>query len=148
MNFQVPQFIEVEDKIFGPFTLKQFVYIAGGAGLSFIIYRVIPYTMLAIPIILVVVAFVLALSFYKVNNKPFINMVESAFTYAIHKKLYLWKKTELTAKELGKKTNAEMKEDASALTRLSVPKLSESKLKDLAWSLDIHESIYSNKNQR
>jgi len=75
-------------------------------------------------------------------------MVESAFTYAIHKKLYLWKKTEPTAKELSKKTNAEMKEDASALTRLSVPKLSESKLKDLAWSLDIHESIYSNKNQR
>src|SRR3989338_737591 len=27
MQFQVPQFIEVEDKIFGPLTLKQFFYV-------------------------------------------------------------------------------------------------------------------------
>jgi len=26
MQFQVPQFIEIEDKIFGPLTLKQFLY--------------------------------------------------------------------------------------------------------------------------
>ncbi len=33
MRFEVPQFIDVEDKIFGPFTFKQFLYLAGGAGL-------------------------------------------------------------------------------------------------------------------
>ena len=27
MQYQVPQFIEVEDKIFGPLTFKQFLYI-------------------------------------------------------------------------------------------------------------------------
>ncbi|TSC61742.1 MAG: SsrA-binding protein, partial [Parcubacteria group bacterium Athens0416_74] len=32
MQFQVPQFIEVEDKIVGPLTFKQFVFIAGGLG--------------------------------------------------------------------------------------------------------------------
>ena len=39
MRFQVPQFIEIEDKIFGPLTIKQFIYIAGGAGLCFILFR-------------------------------------------------------------------------------------------------------------
>jgi len=32
MRFEVPQFIEVEDKIFGPFTWKQFIYLMGGEG--------------------------------------------------------------------------------------------------------------------
>ena len=31
---------------------------------------------------------------------------------------------------------------------LRVPKISDSKLKDIAWSLDIKESIYSNEKQR
>jgi hypothetical protein len=42
MRFQVPQFIEVEDKIFGPLTVKQFIYLAGGAGLVFILYHFLP----------------------------------------------------------------------------------------------------------
>ena len=42
MQFQVPQFIEVEDKIFGPLTFKQFVYVAGGAGLAYLVWRVSP----------------------------------------------------------------------------------------------------------
>jgi hypothetical protein len=37
-QFHVPQFIEVEDKIFGPLTLKQFLYVIGGAGIVFIMY--------------------------------------------------------------------------------------------------------------
>ena len=40
MQFQVPQFIETEDKIVGPLTLKQFGYIGGAAtvvGLLFLV---------------------------------------------------------------------------------------------------------------
>ena len=39
MQFQVPQFIEIEDKIIGPFTVKQFIYLVGGAGMDFIILK-------------------------------------------------------------------------------------------------------------
>ena len=42
MQFQVPQFIEVEDKIFGPLTFKQFVYVAGGAGAAYLFWRILP----------------------------------------------------------------------------------------------------------
>jgi len=42
MRFQVPQFIEVEDKIFGPLTLKQFIYLAGAGGVVFVLWRVFP----------------------------------------------------------------------------------------------------------
>ena len=38
--------------------------------------------------------------------------------------------------------------DAKLYASVMVPKISDSKLKDLTWSLDIKESMYSNNNQR
>lgn len=131
MRFQVPQFIGVEDKILGPFTLKQFVYLAGGAGLCFIIYRFLG-LFFGIFLIIPVAALSLALSFYKVNGKPFIEVLESAMRYGVGNRLYVWKKKEAASE----------KETGTAGTpppTLAVPKLSESRLKDLTWSLDIKE---------
>lgn len=145
MRFQVPQFIDVEDKIFGPLTLKQFIYLAGGGGLSFLLYVLLKSLVLsAIPIILVM-AFSAALAFYKVNNKPFINVMESAFKYYVGSKLYIWKKEEVKPKP--QNTESAVK-DAKSYASVMVPKISDSKLKDLTWSLDIKESMYSNKNQQ
>jgi hypothetical protein len=131
MRFQVPQFIEVEDKIFGPLTIKQFIYILGGAGLSFIAYTLIGNIIISAVVILPILGGALALAFYKVNNKPLINVVESAFNYYIGNKLYIWKHVEkpIVQKEVEEKTSD-----------FYVPKLSDSKLKDLTWSLDIKQS--------
>ncbi len=132
MQFQIPQFIEVEDKIFGPLTFKQFIYLVGGAGISFIIYSVLPF-FLAVLFIVPVVALSLALAFYKINNKPFIGVLEAAFKYALGNKLYIWKKSE---------REATRKEEGVIPTQnLYVPKISDSKLKDLSWSLDVHQKI-------
>ncbi len=127
MQFRVPQFIEVEDKIFGPFTFKQFLYLVGGAGLSFILYRTLPF-FIAVIFILPVIALSLSLAFYKINNKPFIYIVEAFIRYTLSHKLYLWKKEE-------KKEGEKKKEGASAPSY--VPRLSDSKLRDIAWSLDV-----------
>lgn len=134
MRFQVPQFIEVEDKIFGPFTFKQFVYLAGGAGISFILYKALP-LFFAILLIGPIVLLSLALAFYKINNRPFVSILEAGFKYLFQNKLYLWKKEELKIKRRGEAPHTE--------PLLVVPRLSESKLKDIAWSLDVHESIYA-----
>lgn len=141
MRYQVPQFIEVEDKIFGPLTLKQFIYIAGGVGLSFIIYKFTPSIFISGIPILIIMAFSLALAFYKINNKPFINVVESAFKYYTSEKLFLWKKVPNSRAD-----NAI--QEAKEYAGIMVPKISDSKLKDLTWSLDIKESMYTNKNQK
>ncbi|HVT75366.1 MAG TPA: PrgI family protein [Candidatus Paceibacterota bacterium] len=135
MRFQVPQFIEVEDKIFGPLTLKQFLYLLGGAGLSFLIYTFIKNIVFALILILPILGFVLALAFYKINNKPFINVVEAAFGYYFGDKLYIWKKVDKAI--VAKKTPSTT---ASGNLDFYVPKLSDSKLKDLTWSLDIKQS--------
>lgn len=137
MRYQVPQFIEVEDKIFGPFTFKQFIYLAGAAGICFIAYRSLPFFG-ALLIMLPAGGLGAALAFYRPNNRPFIDMIESAFNYGRTQKLYIWRKVD---KKITPKTAAEAME--AVKTSVSVPKLSESRLKDLAWSLDINETIYS-----
>ena len=141
MRYQVPQFIEVEDKIFGPLTLKQFIYLAGGAGLSFVLYQLLPSIFISFVPILIVMSFSAALAFYKINNKPFILVVESAFKYYTSAKLFIWKKVPNV-----KADNAI--QEAKEYAGIMVPKISDSKLKDLTWSLDIKESMYSNKNQK
>lgn len=134
MRFQVPQFIEVESKIFGPLTLKQFIFLAGGGGVIFILYALLPFwLMIILGIPVGILAF--ALAFYKVNEQPFIKVMESAFNFLLSAKIYVWKKTPLEKKVIKKIRKEEAGEE------IYVPKLTESKLKDLAWSLNIKEKI-------
>ncbi len=91
MRFKVPQFIDVEDKIFGPFTFKQFIYLIGGAGICFILYKALP-LVIAFLFIIPVAGLAAALTFYQVNGKPFIFILESSVKYFFQNKLYLWKK--------------------------------------------------------
>lgn len=133
MQYQVPQFIEVEDKIIGPLTFKQFVYLAGGGGLCLVFFSLLPLYitfLLSIP----VVALSLALAFYKVNGRPFVFMLEHAFGYVVGSKLYLWKQRQHENSQ-----KPEQKPVAAAVP--PVPALSENRLKDLAWSLNIKDRV-------
>jgi hypothetical protein len=132
MRFQVPQFINIEDKIFGPFTLKQFIYLAGGGGLAYMAWRFLP-LFAAILVILPVAGFALALAFYKYNGRPFIYVVQSFFSYSTKDKLYLWDK-----ERRSKEKKDEKKEEKTY--KQEEPRLSESKLRNLAWSLDVLET--------
>ncbi len=138
MRYQVPQFIEVEDKLFGPLTLKQFIFVAGGAGLSVVFYLLIKPLILAFFFIAPVLGFALALAFLKVNNRPFIAVLESAFMFVINPKLYIWKHEQKPVAQIQKE------ETALQVTQLS-PSLSNSKLKDLTWNLDTKGSVTGNK---
>lgn len=135
MQFQVPQFIEVEDKIFGPLTFRQFVYIAGGAGAAYLLWRALP-ILIAAPLILAIGGFAAALAFFQYNGRPFILGIENAFFYFIKTKLYLW-----SNENKPKKATPKTPLPAASAADVYVPKLSESKLHELAWSLDIKERI-------
>ena len=129
MQFKVPQFLDIEDKIFGPFTFRQFVYLAGGGGLCYVLFKLMGFFLGAIPILLVA-GFSLALTFYRPNGKPFINMIEAAFKFAVQSRLYIWQRRQRDEEE--KKENAVRGNEVERSA-----KLSGSKLRDLAWSLDV-----------
>ncbi len=128
MQFKVPQFIDVEDKVFGPFTFRQFVYLAGGAGLSYLSIRFLPgfIAFFAVPVF---AGFALALAFFKYNDKPFINTVEAFLRYTFRSKTYLWRK------DNSLKTPAE--NIITKNTALERNAFTENRLQTLSRSLDI-----------
>ncbi len=90
MRFEVPQFIEVEDKIFGPLTWRQFLYLGGGVGMAVVMFFTLPFILFVvfgIPL----AAIAGALAFYPVNNRPFAFFLEAIFNYVSRQRLYLWR---------------------------------------------------------
>ena len=93
MQFEVPQFIEVEDKIFGPLTWRQFLYLGGGLGMAVVLFLTLPFILFAIigiPLALLAGA----LAFYPVNNRPFSYFLEAIMSYVSGQRLYLWRRHE------------------------------------------------------
>ena len=74
--------------------------------------------------------FSLGLAFYKVNDRPLIHAIEHAANFYLGPKLYLWKQ------RVAEENKAVA---ATPVSPEAVPRLSESKLKDLAWSLNIKD---------
>jgi len=79
-----------------------------------------------------------ALAFYKYNGKPFVVIAESAVKYYFGNKLYIWKKKENAPTAKSKAPNSP--NEADDLPNFYIPKLSDSKLKELTWSLDIKQA--------
>lgn len=127
MQFKVPQFIDIEDKVFGPFTFRQFVYLAGGAGLVYLSFKLLP-LLIALIVAPVCAALALALAFFKYNDKPFINVLESFIKYYTRSRLYLWRKQDVVTPQ------QTVPEGVASAARTN---LTESKLKTLSWSLDV-----------
>ncbi len=97
MRFEVPQFIEIEDKIFGPLTWRQFLYLGGGLGMAIVLFLRLPFLIFVftgVPLALLAGA----LAFYPVNNRPFSFFLEAIVNYFSQKRLYLWRKEEMLYK--------------------------------------------------
>lgn len=91
MQYQVPQFIEMEDKIIGPMTLKQFGFVAVGGIIIFIIFSLLKRgfaIMLSVPI----GGLALALAFAKVKGVPFPKYLMALLSFSLKQQMYFWKK--------------------------------------------------------
>ncbi len=140
MQFHVPQFIDVEDKIFGPLTFKQFVYVIGGVGLCVAIYVFVPYRVLALPLIVLAGGLSLALAFYRVNDKPFIYILQAAINYITSSRLYIWKRQEHKEKTT-KQLEEEAKQIQKVMSQISETNPSGGKLKDKSFSMDTGSDV-------
>ena len=90
MQFPVPQFIDVEDKIIGPFTLKQFGFIFSGGiiilgffkllGLGFLFY------LLSFPVAIIF----LVLAFASYNGQKLYNFIPTLIKFAVADKVLVF----------------------------------------------------------
>jgi hypothetical protein len=93
-QYKVPQNIDLEDKIVGPFTMKQFAYLMGGGLLVYSFYQIFIdyingtiYTVIAsTPIVIIAIC----LTFVKINDRPFEYFVVNLFSYIFSKKYRIW----------------------------------------------------------
>jgi hypothetical protein len=95
MRFQLPQFIETEINIVGPFTLKQFLWIGAGATLLFLDFSVFKGPMaflIAVPIAGIAAAF----AFLKIDDMPLINYVSNAIAFMFGPKDYRYQSNDET----------------------------------------------------
>lgn len=134
MQFQVPQFIEIEDKIVGPLTFKQFLFLIGALGAAFIFYQLPIFGWLKFFLVILSMATGAAFAFFKMNNKTLLSILEDMVTFYLGKKLYLWKKIPKQIKNKGSNLPSEQGEQTM---NFGLPALSESKLKELTWGLDV-----------
>jgi len=130
MQYQVPQFIDIEDRIIGPLTLKQFIYLAFAAAVLFVfwfLFKFYIWIIVALPITILAMAF----AFLKINDRPFIYFFIAAVFYFIKPKLYIFGEA---TKEIRKEVLPEPQPKPFEIPESA--KVTRSKLKELALSLD------------
>lgn len=136
MQYPVPQFIDMEDTIVGPLTVKQTLILGAGAIIIFIGMKVLlaAYaTLLALPTL----AACLALAFYKPNGRPLYVFIANYFIYSFKPKLYIWKRDPegvLIKRAIRKET---FKDNISAEYKI----ISRNRLQELAWILDTQQAV-------
>lgn len=89
MQYQVPQFIQTEDKVVGPLSLRQFIYVAVAGGASGLLYFLLQ------PIVWLIVSIVLvggaaAIAFVKIQGRPLAKIIVAAFNFYWKPQTYVW----------------------------------------------------------
>ncbi len=89
MQFRVPQKIDLEDKIIGPFTLRQFLYLLAGGMLDYIWFRFFPFG-LALLLIIPTSIFFIAMAVARVQDQPFPKFLGSLILFIFKPKERTW----------------------------------------------------------
>lgn len=92
MHYNVPQFIDIEDRIVGPLTTKQLLWLFGMAAVLFLLWlsfeNKINFFLVGIP----TSALFVALAFYRPYGQPLSKFIASMFLFFIRPKIYMWKR--------------------------------------------------------
>jgi len=129
MQFQMPRFLDIEDKVIGPLTFKQFIYLGGGLGLAYVAYSYLGLTF-GFVFIGLFLFLGISLSFWKPNNRPAIVMFQAFLNHYTKSRMYVWQRP--TKAERIKKTEKEIKPEKTL-----VKNIDHGKIESLAWSLDV-----------
>ncbi|MFH1187806.1 MAG: PrgI family protein [bacterium] len=131
-QFVVPQFIDVESKIFGPITVRQFVTILVALFLEFIIYKLSDFTLFLV-LSAVVIPAAGAMAFMKIGGIPFPNFLLNFIQSFQKPRIRVWDKS---------LSDAEMKQYLKkpiAIEKISIVKkemLASSRLAELSLIID------------
>ncbi|MCL5795789.1 MAG: PrgI family protein [Patescibacteria group bacterium] len=137
MQYKVPQNIDMQDKIIGPLTLIQFLYLMGGGMIIYIAYEAIGPTFVFFIIALPLGLLTFALTFLKIQDQPFSTFLVSLLFYFLRPKTRVWHK--VTEQEKFKEETASVQ--IKKITKEEAPEkhVEKSELEKLAALLDTQD---------
>lgn len=130
MQFAVPQFTDVEDKLIGPLTLKQFLILLATGGVIMFFYSVLGLNIFFFVLALPLALFGLFLAFGRFNGRPIMNYVGAFINYVSKPQVRVFKREEVILNYSVKTT----KKEEEKVNKLE--EVDESRLKKLAYLLD------------
>lgn len=89
MMSNVPQFIDVEDKIAGPLTWRQLLWMIGMGAVVLLVFAFLDGPLVFVVSVPVVLLFV-ALAFYRPNGQPLVQFIFSAISFLFQPKVMMW----------------------------------------------------------
>lgn len=133
-QYVVPQFIEVEAKVFGPITARQFIICIIGGGFIFLAYKLADFTLFILEglIIFIITGF---FAFVKINGRPFHYFLLNLIQTFQRPSLRVWQK-EVKSQKLKVKSKEEKKGEEVEEKVKSRKQLSPSRLSDLSLVVD------------
>lgn len=92
MQFKVPQNIDMEDKIVGPLTLIQFLYVLGGGMIIYLLFQTLYTSSIALFVILSlpIALIALALAFLKIQEQPLSHFITAGLQFWQKPKMRYW----------------------------------------------------------
>lgn len=96
MEFRVPQFIEHDPKLLGPFTLKQSIFVGGAFGGALLLYPFLAKQHFFLYILACAAMFgaAVALAFIKVEGQNVPVVGKNFANFSMNAKMYIWKRKE------------------------------------------------------
>lgn len=129
----VPQFIDTEDKVAGPFTWKQLGWMAGGGFILYILWQTLDrsgFFVFGVPVILIVAAF----AFYRPNGTTFVKFLIYSVAYFFKPHIYTWQRE--VQPDLPSPKNPQ-----SANNQISKKALTEDDILTLTEAVDSHGAV-------
>jgi len=108
MQFNVPQFIDIEDKIVGPLTGKQLGWLAMGAVIALVLWALLNTVAFYASAVVVALMFG-ALAFYKPYNQTLLAFIMSSVYYMTRPRIYIWKRLPEDIKPIAKRAKGDEK---------------------------------------
>ena len=90
MQYKVPQNIDLEDKIVGPFTMVQFVYLLVGSALVYVLLTALTINYFSIALVSPIALLTIALTFVKVQDQPFSKFLLNIVRFLTRPRRRLW----------------------------------------------------------
>ncbi|MCX6764621.1 MAG: PrgI family protein [Candidatus Nealsonbacteria bacterium] len=131
MEFTVPQFIEYEAKVIGPFSFKQFIVVAIAGIVCFAAVLKTPFY-IYVPVIIFVGGGSMALVFLKIGGLHPLSVLKNFFFFNLSPKVYIWQKKIMAPKIVIRQERIKEKKEEDTTPKI----IKKSRLKELATQVE------------